>query len=77
MMVSDCHCAIGASVVWCAIADYCSQIKVTPGISGKTFIVQVRPHCVCIGMHYKLELVFSVWKIECPNNVTPNCLNIS
>ena len=23
------------------LADYCSQIKVTPGVSGKTFIVQV------------------------------------
>ena len=35
------------------LADYCSQIKVTPGISGKTFIVQVRcvylyVLCVCI-----------------------------
>ena len=34
------------------LADYCSQIKVTPGISGKTFIVQVRcvylyVLCVC------------------------------
>ena len=30
-------------------ADYCSQIKVMPGVSGKTFIVQVK--CVSVSVH--------------------------
>ena len=29
-------------------ADYCSHIKVMPGVSGKTFIVQVKCVCVCV-----------------------------
>ena len=31
-------------------ADYCSQIKVTPGVSGKTFIVQVKCVSVCVSV---------------------------
>jgi len=34
------------SVYYIPLADYCSQINTTPGISGKTFIVQVRQLCV-------------------------------